>query len=69
MAACETNEKAVDDGGNVDKEETEVEAAADEEVLGAQFERAAINALPDEEEDAGKDDDSDEWSFIVNGGA
>ncbi len=63
MAACETNEKAVGaDGGDADEEEEVV-------VLGAQFESAAINAVPDEEDDADKDDDRDDDWIFINGEA
>ena len=62
MAACETNEKAVGaDGGDADEEEEKEEVL----LLGTQFDSAAINAVPDEEDDADKDDDrDDDWMFI-----
>ena len=65
MAACETNEKAVDaDGGDAEEDVKDVFV-----VLGAQFDSAAINAVPDEDDEADKDDDrDDDWPFI-NGGA
>ena len=58
MAACETNEKAVDaDGGDAEEDAEDVVV-----VMGTQFDSAAINAVPDEEEDADRDDErDDDW--------